>query len=214
MSTSPDDLCILSIDTSLSVLSVALTRGEQTAGAIALEGKLSRNEKLLPSIDWLLRESGTARTEIDLFAVTRGPGSFTGVRVGLATVQGLALSLQRPVCAISTHSAVAEAAPDDGPVLIVSDAGRGEFYATAYSGLEELSGPRLMSGEDLDRAATAIPHRLSVEEVMSRGNVALLAARRTRRIVAADLLARYADLAPIYVRLPEAEVRLGQTSDG
>ena len=214
MSTPPDELCILSIDTSLPVLSVALTRGEQTAGTIALEGKFSRNEKLLPSVDWLLQESGTARTEIDLFAVTRGPGSFTGVRVGLATVQGLALSLRRPVCAISTHSAVAEAAPGDEAVLIVSDAGRGEFYATVYRGLDELLEPRLMSKEDISRTATEFPRRLSVEEFVSRGNVALLAARRARRIVAADLLAGYGDLAPIYVRLAEAEARLGQKSDG
>lgn len=214
MSTPPDELCILSIDTSLPVLSVALTRGAQTAGTIALEGKFSRNEKLLPSVDWLLKESGTARTEIDLFAVTRGPGSFTGVRVGLATVQGLALSLRRPVCAISTHSAVAEAAPAGEAVLIVSDAGRGEFYATAYRGLDELLEPRLMTKEDVSRAGSEFPRRLSVEEFMSRGNVALLAARRSRRIIAADLLAGYGDLAPIYVRLAEAEARLGQKSDG
>jgi len=54
-------------------------------GAVALEGKGSRNEKLLPAVDWLLSESGIDRSSLDLLAVTRGPGSFTGVRIGLGT---------------------------------------------------------------------------------------------------------------------------------
>ena len=79
----------------LGPLSVALLRDESLIGAVALEGKGSRNEKLLPAIDWLLTESKIDRKSIELFAVTRGPGSFTGVRIGLATVQGLALALGR-----------------------------------------------------------------------------------------------------------------------
>src|SRR5512138_2509880 len=97
----------LAVDTSLPLLSVALLSDQSLLGAVSLEGKGSRNEKLLPAIDWLLTESGVDRHAIDLFAVTRGPGSFTGVRIGLATVQGLALAMDRPVCAISTHEAIA-----------------------------------------------------------------------------------------------------------
>src|SRR5512140_1362161 len=97
----------LAVDTSLPILSVALLSDRSLIGSLALEGKASRNEKLLPAIDWLLTESGTDRRAIDLFAVTRGPGSFTGVRIGLATIQGLALALGRPVCAMSTHEAIA-----------------------------------------------------------------------------------------------------------
>src|SRR5688572_30621621 len=100
-------MLILAADTSLSLLSVALLRDETLIGAVTLEGKGSRNEKLLPAVDWLLAESATARDAIDLFAVTRGPGSFTGVRIGLATLQGLALVLGKPVCTMSTHEAIA-----------------------------------------------------------------------------------------------------------
>src|SRR5439155_11267813 len=114
-------MLILSADTSLPILSVALVRDGELLGASALEGRSSRNEKLLPAIDWLLSESGTDRREIDLFAVTRGPGSFTGVRIGLATMQGMALALGKPVCAMSTHEAMA---PDRGRWLIDDDASR------------------------------------------------------------------------------------------
>ena len=115
-------MLILAADTSLPLLSVALLRDETLIGALALEGKGSRNEKLLPSVDWLLSESGTPRESIDLFAVTRGPGSFTGVRIGLATLQGLALVLGKPVCAMSTHEAIASEFHQH--VVIVDDAGR------------------------------------------------------------------------------------------
>src|SRR5207253_9866529 len=118
-------MLILGVDTSLPLLSAALLRDDTLLGSVALEGKGSRNEKLLPAIDWLLTESGVDRHTIDLFAVTRGPGSFTGVRNGLATVQGLALALNRPLCAMSTHEAVAQGAPS---AAVVDDAGRGEFF--------------------------------------------------------------------------------------
>src|SRR5213596_3355368 len=102
-------MLILAADTSLPLLSVALLRDGTLLGALALEGKGSRNEKLLPAVDWLLTESGLDRREVELFAVTRGPGSFTGVRIGLATLQGLALALGKSVCAMSTHEAIAPA---------------------------------------------------------------------------------------------------------
>ncbi len=141
----------LAVDTSLPLLSVALLSDRSVLGTIALEGKGSRTEKRLPSIDWLLTESGIARQAIDLFAVTRGPGSFTGVRIGLATVQGLALAIGRPVCAMSTHEAIAlgEGTSADHPIvpleriLVWDDAGRGEIYLSFFEGHHEIVAPRL-----------------------------------------------------------------------
>src|SRR5690242_12303579 len=99
-------MLILAADTSLPILSVALVRDGALIGALALEGRGSRNEKLLPAIDTLLGENAVDRATLDLLAVTRGPGSFTGVRIGLATIQGLAMALQRPVVAMTTHEAI------------------------------------------------------------------------------------------------------------
>ena len=92
-------MLILAADTSLPILSVAVLDGDSLLGAVALEGKSSRNEKLLPAIDWLLGECNVDRHRLDLFATTRGPGSFTGVRIGLATMQGLAMALGKPAIA-------------------------------------------------------------------------------------------------------------------
>jgi tRNA threonylcarbamoyladenosine biosynthesis protein TsaB len=197
-------MLILAADTSLPILSVALVKDTQLLGATALEGRSSRNEKLLPAIDWLLTETGSDRKDIDLFAVTRGPGSFTGVRIGLATMQGMALALGKPVCAMSTHEAIA---PDRGRWLIVDDAGRGEFYVSMFEEGEEIMPPRLARKDDLDALQG---ERLVVAEVMQQRNVALSCARRSERIIASGRLEAYSDITPIYVRLAEAEVKLRQ----
>lgn len=201
-------MLILGVDTSLPLLSVALTRDETLIAAVSLEGKGSRNEKLLPAIDWLLAESGTDRTTIDLFAVTRGPGSFTGVRIGLATVQGLALVLGRPVCAMSTHEAIAGVVPD---AVVVDDAGRGESYVSEFRGGTEIRSPRLTTRDE--RLALS-GNVVAVGDFVQRHNVAAACAVRAFHIAAGDRLDQYADATPIYVRLAEAEVKLQQKRDG
>lgn len=188
-------MLVLAADTSLPILSAALLRDGALLGCVALEGKGSRNEKLLPAIDWLLSESGVDRRGIDLFAVTRGPGSFTGVRIGLATMQGLALALDKPLIAMSTHEAIA---PAKGRVTIVDDAGRGEFYVSEFDDGRETRAPHLAKEA----------HGLVISDFLQTNNVAAACARRALDIVARGDAERYRDVTPIYVRLAEAEAKL------
>ena len=193
-------MIILAADTSLPLLSVAIVRDDALLGGITLEGKGTRNEKLLPAIDWLLTETGITRGMLDLLAVTRGPGSFTGVRIGLATMQGLAMALNKPVCAISTHEAIAF---ETGDATIVDDAGRGEFYVSEFREGREVAAPHLASAIGAGTVVT-------VADFIQHRNVARACARRAAQIAAAGELSRYADVTPIYVRLAEAEVKLQQ----
>lgn len=192
-------MLVLAADTSLPILSVALISDATLVGAMALEGRGSRNEKLLPAIDWLLSENGVERGAIELFAVTRGPGSFTGVRIGLATMQGLALALRRPVCAMSTHEAIAF--HEAGRVAVVDDAGRGELYVSLFDDGRNIVTPHL---------ARTIPDErvIRVADFMQHDNVALRCARRALEIEERGEGERYRDVTPIYVRLAEAEVKL------
>jgi tRNA threonylcarbamoyl adenosine modification protein YeaZ len=196
-------MLILAADTSLSILSAALLLDDTLIGAVSLEGKHSRNEKLLPAIDWLLTEASIERSAIDLFAVTRGPGSFTGVRIGLATMQGLALALGKPVCAMSTHEAIA---PEQGRGAIVDDAGRGEFYVSVFEDAQEVVSPHLAGRDEVE----SLEDVTRVPDFVQRSNVALACARRARAITLRGDGERYRDVTPIYVRLAEAEVRLQQ----
>jgi tRNA threonylcarbamoyladenosine biosynthesis protein TsaB len=198
-------MLVLAADTSLPILSVALVRDGVLVGSIAEEGKGSRNEKLLPALDWLLVENGVERAAIDLFAVTRGPGSFTGVRIGLATMQGLALALRRPVCTMSTHAAIAYGEP--GRFAVVDDAGRGELYASVFDSGEEVVAPYLT--KEIDE-----PRVIHVNAFLQEGNVALRCARRAQAIEERGDGEHHRDVTPIYVRLAEAEVQLRRKLHG
>jgi len=195
---------VLAADTSLPILSVALISDGTLIGATALEGRGSRNEKLLPAVDWLLAENGIERGAVELFAVTRGPGSFTGVRIGLATIQGLAMALRRPVCAMSTHEAIAFGEP--GRVAVVDDAGRGEFYVSLFDDGNVVAAPHLAAGIPGGRAIRAA-------DFTQAGNVALRCARRALALEQRGEGERYRDVTPIYVRLAEAEVKLQAKRD-
>jgi len=213
---------VLAADSSLPLLSVALLSDRTLLGAVALEGKGSRNEKLLPAIDWLLAESGKQKKDVDLFATTRGPGSFTGVRICLATIQGLALALGKPVVAMSTHEAIAlgegvssdEAADNLARIAVYDDAGRGELYLSVFEGHREVIAPRLATEqqrEELTRGAALV---LPVSEFVQHANVAVGCARRAVEIATRGGVEPYSDVTPIYVRLAEAEARMQQKTNG
>lgn len=193
-------MLILAADTSLPILSVALVDDGTLIGALAFEGRGSRNEKLLPAIDWLLAENNIDRAAIELFAVTRGPGSFTGVRIGLATLQGLALVLNKRVCTMSTHEAIAHG--ERGRVSVVDDAGRGELYVSTFEDGVEVVAPHLGSRPE--------GNVIEVAHFLQHGNVALRCARRALEIEARGEGELHRDVTPIYVRLAEAEVKLQQ----
>jgi tRNA threonylcarbamoyl adenosine modification protein YeaZ len=205
-------MLVLAVDTSLPLLSAALISDDAVLGALSLEGRGSRNEKLLPALDWLLAENAVDRRAIDLFAVTRGPGSFTGVRIGLATIQGLALALERNVCAFSTHAAIAHG--EEGRVVVYDDAGRGEIYLSVFENGAEIVAPRLASVADRDEMLATGARGIAISTFVTEGNVALRCARHALEVETRGDGAQYRDVTPIYVRLAEAEVKLAQKRDG
>lgn len=88
--------------------------------------------QLVPQIAVLLHKHGVGKTDIGAFIVVAGPGSFTGLRVGLATIKALAEILQKPIVAVSLLEVVAIASRSQGKLVAVLDAGRGESYFGAY----------------------------------------------------------------------------------
>jgi tRNA threonylcarbamoyl adenosine modification protein YeaZ len=113
-------MLILAFDTATDVATSALVSDGEVLGE-----RTSRAVTVLEDIDALLRQASARTTEIEAIAVGVGPGSFTGVRVGLATARGLALALGIPVAGVSTLDALAAGAPGAVPVV---DARRGEIF--------------------------------------------------------------------------------------
>jgi tRNA threonylcarbamoyladenosine biosynthesis protein TsaB len=120
---------ILSLETATRAGSIALMRGEALLASRAGDAQISHSTNLLENIKAVLDEAGQTLHEIDIFAVAIGPGSFTGLRIGLATVKSFAATLVRPCIGIQTLHAVAHAAGESRCTIAILPAGRGEVYA-------------------------------------------------------------------------------------
>ncbi|HCF92588.1 MAG TPA: tRNA (adenosine(37)-N6)-threonylcarbamoyltransferase complex dimerization subunit type 1 TsaB, partial [Firmicutes bacterium] len=93
---------ILAVDSSSMTGSVAILEDDRLIAECALSLQRTHSERLMPAIDWLFNQSGLSVDQIDLFAASTGPGSFTGLRIGLGTVKGLAFALHKPAIGVST----------------------------------------------------------------------------------------------------------------
>jgi tRNA threonylcarbamoyladenosine biosynthesis protein TsaB len=139
---------ILSLDTTSKFASISVSQDKE----IVLEYNFATHDELsatlIPSIEFLLNSADMKLTEIDCFGIGIGPGLFTGLRVGLATLKGLLMDTGKPVVPVVTLEALSyKPLSADKPVIPLIDARRGEVYAAVYSrpgdGLKEVQPPTL-----------------------------------------------------------------------
>ena len=139
-------MLLLVTDTSGKNGSVALAQAGEAMSAgkvqvienVPLSGG-TFSAQLVPQIAALLAKHGFKKTDIGAFIVVSGPGSFTGLRVGLAAIKGLAEILRKPIVAVSLLELIALASGNEGKVLSALDAGRGEVYAGEYEVTREVA---------------------------------------------------------------------------
>lgn len=124
---------ILALDSSTDACSVALMHNNQVTSLFEIAAK-SHTQRLLPMVDEVLQKAGCEKRQLDAIAFGRGPGSFTGLRICLGVVQGLAFGLNLPVIPVSTLAAMVEgfrrdnSLPDRTPILAALDARMNEVY--------------------------------------------------------------------------------------
>ena len=170
---------LLGFDTATTACSAALwAEGEVTAHR-RIEAGGRHAEALVPMLREVAAEGSTTLAAIDRFAVTVGPGSFTGIRIGLATARGLALALKRPLIGFSTLEVLAAGVPAgerDGPVLAALDAGRGRLYAQLFDrSLRALCPPQALAAEALPGLVVAAGNGSPLAVVGTGQEVALAA---------------------------------------
>ncbi len=123
---------ILAVDTAGKTAGVALMRDDRLLYEVYFDGGLTHSETLLPMIDTALKLCGLSCANIDLYGVNAGPGSFTGLRIGLAAVKGLAFPRNTPCAPVSTLEALAAGQIGRGTVICALDARRGQVYSAAF----------------------------------------------------------------------------------
>ena len=123
---------VFAIDTSGRTVGVCVRQGGNVLFCETLDEGLRHSVTLLPLVRRAFDACGLPVRDVDVFAVTAGPGSFTGLRIGMAMAKGLALPDGIPVAAVSTLEAVARAGGETGVVVPALDARRGEVYCAAF----------------------------------------------------------------------------------
>lgn len=218
---------ILSLDTTTRVGSCALMHGDRVIEEAPGDPAREQAERLPGDLAALLERASVTLADLDLFAVATGPGSFTGLRIGIATMQGLALATGKPLVGISALDALAYAARvSAGEMRIAAwmDAWRGEVFAATYRDGLEVEAPIVgLPGPILARAAQptvftgdgAVAYQRQIREALGAqarftdpvapllaGAIANLAAQRH----AAGDRPRPHAIRPLYVRRSDAEL--------
>ncbi len=216
----------LAVESATLVASVAVGEGRQVLAEVSSLTQLTHSERLMPMIDQALQLSGIAATSLQSIFVSGGPGSFTGLRIGLATAKGLAHARNIPLVPVSTLEALAWQ-QSSGYVIPLLDARRSQVYAAVYErlpdrlnvllppsaiALQELlvhhvpAGPVIFTGEgasvfrsEIEQAVHQARFAGELHDWPRASSLALLAMAREQSGVSA------AELRPIYLRASAAE---------
>jgi len=226
------DAPILALCTATRTASIALLFGDEVRVELQARGERHQAESLLPMVDRGLSQAGIVLGDLAGIALCIGPGSFTSLRIGLATAKGIAFGGSPPVAPVSTLQAIASALESDGsrPIIGMSDARRGEVYAAAFAGEREGWAPRPEVLGERVYTAEEIAERIPADSILVGDGVEVVG-ERLREILGPELriassseptalaVARLgaallaegrgvdaARLAPRYVRRAEAEV--------
>ena len=216
---------ILAIDTSALTATAAILADDTLLGEISTTTRLTHSQTIMPMIDELLKKVNLDISDIDLFACSEGPGSFTGLRIGIGTIKGLAYGLGKAAVGVSTLEALAHNLDvTDLVICPIMDARRGQLYNALYrySGgkLECIKEPRALSIEELcgELAEKTIfvgdgvkVHKEMITELM--GENALFASpqnqlQRAGSVAYAALSKEpvsASELTAVYLRKPQAE---------
>jgi tRNA threonylcarbamoyladenosine biosynthesis protein TsaB len=225
---------ILAVDTATKSCSVAITEQHAVLGELTSVSEQTHSKHLLEMIHTVMQNAGVGMSSLDGFAVTRGPGSFTGLRIGISSIKGLAFAVNKPVAGISSLEALAQQGiPASDRICPLIDARRGEVYAAVYRFTPEgliqesnemvLSPDKLVKGMDkpcLFLGSGAVLYREVI--VQKLGSLSAFASQQHHVIRASTVAAlgrkrfengdvdKVAELVPHYIRKSDAELNFGE----
>ena len=220
---------ILALDTSAKTTSVCIASDEQILSEFSVIATQTHSQTLMPTLQSAVQSCGISLKEIDLYAVSNGPGSFTGLRIGIGAIKGMAMGAQKPCIGISTLEALAQNLYGmHGIICAVMDARCNQVYTASFTmkngvftritadealSVDELGGvlrgyiePIVLVGDGAELCYEQLKERIPNIQIAAPANryqrassVAACAWRHASEAVSA------ADLLPLYLRLPQAE---------
>ena len=222
---------ILAVDSSSVTASVAITENGKVLAENFINNGLTHSHTLMPMVEKTINESGISVKDIDLFAITHGPGSFTGVRIGIASIKGMADALDKKCLPISTLEAIAEPLKNEDVIACaVMDARCNQVYTAIFNNGERLCDDKAVLIDELGEELKQYDKR-----IVFIGDGSVLCYDKLHEIIqdcdVADEKIRYvhggsigfvaenkikngeepinsANLVPFYLRLPQAEREL------
>jgi tRNA threonylcarbamoyladenosine biosynthesis protein TsaB len=220
---------ILALETATLAGSAAVLDGSRVVGESRLDITLTHSERLMAMVDRLLKDCGWSVSTLDGLAVSIGPGSFTGLRIGVASAKGLALALGVPVAAVPTLDALAWNLPFAGaPVSPLLDARKGEVYLALYrwnvdrmeresdywalsprAAVERLRPPVIVLGDGVAACRpflSALGAGVQVAPATSDRPSAAIVGRLGHAMLESGQAAEPDTLAPLYLRPSEVEL--------
>ena len=203
---------VLALDAALGLCSAAVMDGKRVLASRSETMQQGHQERLAPLVAEVVAESHVAFADIDRIAVTVGPGSFTGLRVGLSFAKGLGVALGVPVVGLDSLEAIAASAPRQGPGLVLIDARRGQVYARRFDADQAVGPSEALTLEDL--TAGEMPDWIAgpgIELVRALYPDAVVDDRLACDPIALAQMAEAADPdshppVPVYLRAPDAKL--------
>ncbi len=215
---------VLALDCATTACSVAVWRDGEVVARRLRPGRRGHAEVLMPMVQDVMAEAGLGYDGLDAIAATVGPGTFTGLRIGLAAARGLALAAGLPLVGVTTLEAIAHGVPESAracrAVLVALDARRGQVYAQAFgpdlaprgepaalapgaaAALVDDADKVLLAGDGVDLVRPHLVGDIAVAPGDGLPDAAVVAALAARR--AAVPASR---VAPLYLRAPDARPR-------
>lgn len=221
---------ILALDSTAKTGSVALVDDKKIIGSFFINTALTHSQTLVPMIDALLKSTNTEAKDVDVFAISAGPGSFTGVRIGVAAVKGMAMALDKKCASVSTLEAMAyNYIQEDVTVVSVMDARCQQVYNANFlidngeitrlcedralsiedlaNDLQNIDGKIILVGDGAELCYNNYKDRfsdihLAPEHIRYQNAFGVAYASMDKELMSAD------ELMPMYLRLPQAEREL------
>lgn len=199
----------LAVDTSAEYMTVLAEVNGESFCVFEKDCAMKHSTRLMPAVDRLLSEANAKLSDFDCFVAVVGAGSFTGIRIGIATAKGFALATGKPTLPVTSFDLAAYIVKDEEKILALSDALHGSYYACAFERKKCTIPPSYLTGDEV-RSLLAQGYTPCSHAALPLENLRIFDPVEGLRVAAKTLLeqGKFGELDALYIRKSQAELNL------